>query len=89
MAGGRHRFGVPREVVKPRVWDRHRRAEAEEINRQEAGWTVLYGPWSRMFWAFAAWPAPSPVVIDARTADGLHERMRVAEASLALGGGWS
>jgi len=89
MAGGRHRLGVPCEVVKPRAWDRHRRAEAEAINRQEVGRAVLYGPWSRVFWAFEAWPAPCPVMVDARTPDGLREDMRAAEATLALGGGWS
>ena len=49
---------MPRQTVRPRLWDRHRRAEADAIDAQEAGWTVMYGPWSRAFWAFAQDPKP-------------------------------
>lgn len=87
MSAGRHRAGAPREAVQPRLWDRHRRAEADTLDGQESAWMVLYGPWSRLFWAFAAWPSPRPLVVDARTADGLRQEMREAE-SLALVGGW-
>lgn len=83
MAGGRHRLRTPHEAVWPRRWDANRRRQAEALDDQESAWLIVYGPWSRLFWAFAAWPAPSPVVVDAHTADGLREEMRAAE-SLAL-----
>ncbi|MEV5407625.1 hypothetical protein AB0K60_02145 [Thermopolyspora sp. NPDC052614] len=88
-AGGRHRLGNPYETVRRRPWDLHRRAEADALNDQEPAWTVLYGPWSRAFWAFASLPVPRPLVIDARTAEELWEQMRAAEMSLALAGGRS
>jgi hypothetical protein len=87
MAGGRHRLGLPREAVWPRRWDTNRRGQAEDLDGEEKAWLVVYGPWSRLFWAFAAWPAPRPLVVDARTAEGLRQEMREAE-SLVLAGGW-
>ncbi|MEV5411018.1 hypothetical protein AB0K60_19510 [Thermopolyspora sp. NPDC052614] len=89
MTGGRHRLGTPHVTVRRRLWDRHRRDEADALNDREHAWTVLYGPWSRAFWAFAAWPVPHPLVVDAHTVEGLQEEMRAAETSLALAEGWT
>ncbi|MEV7014136.1 hypothetical protein [Streptosporangium sp. NPDC051022] len=80
---GRHRDGqatasTPVKTLRP--WDGHARAEAERLTRAWNGWTVLYGPGSRRFYAVAAWPTPEPMVLDDRTPDGLEARMREAEA---------
>lgn len=53
-AGGRHRYGMPYQAVEPRRWDPHRRAEADVLNDREPAWMVVYGLWSRLFFAFAA-----------------------------------
>lgn len=87
--GGRHRFGVPYQAVESRSWDRHRRAEAEAMDRREGAWLVVYGPWSRVFWAFAAGPVPRALVVSASRPEGLREAMREAEADGAAIGGWA
>lgn len=78
--GGRHRYGVPYSPVGRRRWDERQRAQAAHLDAQEPGWSVLYGVWSRSFFAFAVWPAARGVVVDARTPEALREAMREAEA---------
>ncbi|MEV8635797.1 hypothetical protein AB0395_29485 [Streptosporangium sp. NPDC051023] len=82
---GRHRDGLAVSSLPARTrrpWDGHARAEAERLSRAWSGWTVLYGPGSRRFYAVASWPAPEPVVLDDRTPDGLEARMRETEAAM-------
>ncbi|MEU9890783.1 hypothetical protein [Sphaerisporangium sp. NPDC051011] len=45
----------------------------------EPAWTILYGPWSRRFYALALYPTPEPLVVEARTAQELLAQMRQAE----------
>lgn len=84
---GRHRLGVPKVPVRRRRWDERQRAQAVHLDAQEPGWAVIYGLWSRAFFAFAAWPAPRALVVAARTPEGLWEAMRDAESSAAFDGG--
>jgi hypothetical protein len=84
MAGGRHRCGVPYTPVRRRRWDERQRAQAAHLDALEPGWAILYGPWSRVFFAFAAWPAPRALVVGARTPEGLWDAMRQAEMSAAV-----
>lgn len=86
MAGGRHRCGVPYTPVGRRRWDERQRAQAAQLDALEPGWSVVYGPWSRLFFAFAAWPASRAVVVDARTPEALWQAMREAETSGAAMG---
>jgi hypothetical protein len=58
--------------------ERQRPAEALIIKARCPGWAVIYGPWSRLFWAFGA---PDGRPIAARTASELLGRMRAAERS--------
>ncbi|MEU4830206.1 hypothetical protein [Streptosporangium sp. NPDC023615] len=62
-------------LVPRRTWDHRARAEAERLDREWKDWTVLYGAYSRLFFAIPAWPAPVPVVLRASTADDLEARM--------------
>lgn len=69
MSGPRHRWGAPPSPrPRPRIWD-----------PAEPGWVIVYGPWRRRYTAFAAWPAPRPVVVDASTPEELWGAMRSAE----------
>jgi hypothetical protein len=83
---GRHREGRIYSTVEPRRWDERQSAWAAHLDRNTPNWSIIYGPWSRVFWAFAAWPAPRPLVVDARTPEGLWEEMRAAEASPGMAG---
>jgi hypothetical protein len=76
---GQHVEGAPAAAVRPIWWDPASRAAAAELDQLEPGWMVWYGPWSRRFYAIAAWNAPCPVLLDAPTAEELRDQMRQAE----------
>lgn len=63
---------------QPDAYERQRRSEAEIIEAKCPSWAVLYGPWSRVFWAFGA---PDGVPITAASASELLGHMRAAERS--------
>lgn len=88
-AGGRHRDGVPYQAVEPRPRDPHRRAEADAPNDREPAWMVVYGLWSRLFFAFAAGPMPRALVVSASRPEALWEALREAETEDAVIGGWA
>jgi hypothetical protein len=88
-AGGRHRYGMPYSPVRRRRWDERQRAQAAHLDAQEPGWAVVYGVWSRSFFAFAAWPATRGVVVNAPTPEGLWQAMREAEMLAVEAGAWS
>ncbi|MEV7907753.1 hypothetical protein, partial [Streptomyces anulatus] len=67
-----------------RPWDLRARAEAERLDREWTGWTILYGTGSRRFHAIATWPAPEPLIISAATPDELERRMREAETGMLV-----
>ena len=82
MSGARHRRGSPPPPPRPRTpADAHQRELAALIDAREPGWTVVYGPWSRRFFAFAAWPVQRGLVVTATTAEALVEEMRDAEVA--------
>lgn len=76
---GRHRRGEPVMPVPPRPWDVAKQAAARQLNLIEPAWTVWYGLGARRFYAVATWPAPEPLIVQARTADELYDLMREAE----------
>jgi hypothetical protein len=55
---------------------RQRRSEAQVIEAKYPGWAVMYGPYSRLFWAFGS---PNGRPIRARSASELLGFMRAAE----------
>ncbi|WP_406312142.1 ATP-binding protein [Streptosporangium sp. NBC_01639] len=73
---GRHRRGSPAVQVARREWDRDQRSQAARIDQAEAGWTVMYGVGGRRFYAIATTHVPEPQVVEARTAEELHELIR-------------
>ncbi|WP_066363922.1 hypothetical protein [Herbidospora mongoliensis] len=60
-------------------WDAAMRATAAGLDLVEPAWVVFYGVASRRFWAFAAWPAACPVIVDSVNVDDLRSQMRAAE----------
>lgn len=77
-ARGRHRIGLALVSVPRRLWDRAARQAAAELQRDHPGWTILYGTASRRFYAFAAWPTPQPMTIEARTPAELRAHLSTA-----------
>jgi hypothetical protein len=76
---GRHTIGQPYVPVEPGDPDPRARATAVLLDRLEPAWTILYGPWSRRFYALALFPTPHPLIVEESTAQGLTEQMRQAE----------
>jgi hypothetical protein len=76
---GRHRQGVPATQVHPQRWDPAKRAAAQQLDLIEPAWAVWYGLGARRFYAIATWPAPEPLIVQARTPDELRDLMREAE----------
>ncbi|MEU9891171.1 hypothetical protein [Sphaerisporangium sp. NPDC051011] len=75
---GRHVPGTPVGEVLPGRWDEDKRAAAAQLDQLEPGWHVMYGVWSRRFYAIAAWYS-EPLIVDARDAVDLRAQMREAE----------
>ncbi|GII81377.1 hypothetical protein Sru01_63590 [Sphaerisporangium rufum] len=80
MKRGRHHHGKPVVRVPPRTWDPAQQAIARRLNATEPEWLIWYGTWSRHFYAAPLHPTPSTPVLQARTADELHELLREAES---------
>ncbi|MFC7387291.1 hypothetical protein [Sphaerisporangium rhizosphaerae] len=84
---GRHALGQPYVEVEradrgePDLADR---AAAVLLHRMEPAWTIMYGPWSRRFYALALYPTPEPLTVEARTAQDLLTQMRRAEREWML-----
>ncbi|MEV6981665.1 hypothetical protein AB0M95_10465 [Sphaerisporangium sp. NPDC051017] len=76
---GRHALGQPYVEVERGEPDLADRAAAVLLDRMEPAWTILYGPWSRRFYALGLYPTPEPLVVEARTAQELLTEMRHAE----------
>src|SRR5690606_10114646 len=79
-------FRACRSLILASALDERRRAQAAHLDAHEPGWLVLYGPWSRAFFAFAAWPAPRALIVGARTPEALRDAMRHAETAAAVAG---
>ncbi|MEU8202639.1 ATP-binding protein [Streptosporangium sp. NPDC049046] len=78
---GRHRRGEPVDQRGPRRWDREQREVADQLDRAETGWLVMYGVGGRRFYAIAV--GGEPLVVQAGTAEELCALMREAEETKA------
>ncbi|MEV0623204.1 hypothetical protein AB0I81_58510 [Nonomuraea sp. NPDC050404] len=63
------------------VWDPDQRREAWDLDRSASRWIVFYGPYTRQFYAIAAWPSPCPLVLSAGDTAGLRDLMHEAETA--------
>jgi hypothetical protein len=59
-------------------YDRGQRRTADRIEQQNPAWVVMYGPWTRHFWAYPRFSAPPGTIIGARTATELLPLMHAA-----------
>jgi len=57
---------------------RHYRIAAR-LHRDNPGWLIPYGPWSRHYWAFPSFSAPAGTIITATDPAELATLMRQAE----------
>lgn len=66
---------------RPEPYDPEQRRVAAHIEWQKQGtWIVLWGSYTRRFWAFARWPVPpGGAVVSAPDPDDLYAAMREAE----------
>ncbi|GGK99125.1 hypothetical protein Sme01_60340 [Sphaerisporangium melleum] len=83
---GRHSAGQPYVEVERGEPDPGARATAVLLDRLEPAWTIVYGPWSRRFYAMPLFPTPSPLTVDALTSHALLEQMREAERETTFTG---
>jgi hypothetical protein len=58
--------------------DTRHSAEARQIQHSHRGWLVMWSAWRRTFTAFSCF-SPTPVVVDALTAQSLIIRMQHVE----------
>jgi hypothetical protein len=63
-------------------YDPAQRAAAASLQRGHPGWVILYGPWTRRFWAFGCFPSPEPILLSAAGPTDLRSQMRAAEAAI-------
>ncbi|MEV6984148.1 hypothetical protein AB0M95_23235 [Sphaerisporangium sp. NPDC051017] len=84
-AAGRHRRGSATEPERRepdgrrKIWDGKQKARAEQLGLLEPGWLVIYGPYSRRFYAIARIAEVSEPLLDAATSDELRSLMRGSE----------
>jgi len=60
-------------------YDPGQRRAAGRIERQNPGWVVMYGPWTRHYWAYPRFSAPRGTILDAPSIAELLPLMRAAE----------
>ncbi|TKK90358.1 hypothetical protein FDA94_04955 [Herbidospora galbida] len=80
---GSHHLGSSRSARRDRRIDHYTGHQfADELNREHAGWLVIWLTWQREFCAMAQWPVDKPLVVTAATPREL--RRAVLEAEMAL-----
>lgn len=69
------------DPVPGRPYDPEQRRAAEILGLRHPGWLVMYGSYSRLLWAFSAFPTVDgkSIVIAYRAPAGLAERMSLIE----------
>ncbi|GIH73234.1 hypothetical protein [Sphaerimonospora thailandensis] len=85
-ARGRHRPGTTPSPFRRRPWDGQARGTAQSLDQHWQGWSVLYGPASRRFYAMVAWPVREPLILSASTAAELERLMYQAETVFSARG---
>jgi hypothetical protein len=65
-------------LVSP-PYDPGQRKAADRIQRQHPAWLVMYGPWTRHFWAYPLFPVPRGTILNAPSTGELVAWMRTTE----------
>ncbi|GLW10945.1 hypothetical protein Misp01_60730 [Microtetraspora sp. NBRC 13810] len=75
-----HLMGCPCGHPHPKVvhgrYDQAQREAAACLDAGHPAWLVMYSLFRRQFYAIAAWAAPEPLTLWARTAEDLAQQMR-------------
>jgi hypothetical protein len=69
-------------------YDPQQRAEAARVRRAHLAWLVLWGAYSRLFWAFPDFDAEAGTIVTATTPADLVVLMRQAEIAATTGPGY-
>lgn len=64
--------------------ERQQRHTAELIQRHHPAWLIMYGPWSRKFWAFSILPALPGRAVILSTADPRDLTTQIRDAENAV-----
>jgi hypothetical protein len=66
---------------EPHIDDAAGRRIAEQLNHHFPDWLVLWGPWSKEWWAFARFAAPRGTILHSADANELTRHMQMIMAS--------
>ena len=69
-------------------FDTHEHQVAGRLSERCPDWLVMWGTWSRRFWAYPLFRAPRGTIINAATASDLLTLMSRAELDTAGPGAW-
>lgn len=61
------------------LYDPDQRRAARHLERNDPAWLVMYGPWTRHFWAYPRFAAPRGTILHASSTRELLAMMRTAE----------
>ena len=67
------------------AYDPAARADAARFQDHCPHWLILYGPWTRLFFAFPRFPAPPGTIVSAPSIAELLEWMRTTELEARTG----
>lgn len=68
------------------IYDPDKREQATRIERAFPHWLVMWGAYSRQFWAFPRFRVPRGTIAHAASAGDLAGMMRAIQQSVAMGG---
>ena len=72
-------------VVEIEMTDDQKRQVAAEIGQSHPHWVVLWGYYSRLFWAFPYFQAPQGTIVSAPDRNGLLADMHSIELKVSAG----
>jgi hypothetical protein len=77
--------GEPELGAVPAFDDEVSREAAERTERENPGWIVVFGVFTREFVCFPRFPAPAGTIVTALYPDAIPPRMRMIERALRVG----
>lgn len=69
--------GLP--VPQSEPYDPAQRRAAAQLQRHRPRWLIMYGPWSRLYWAYACFDVPQGMILAAEDPQELANLMQRAE----------
>ena len=72
----------PQSMPTDAIGDDAAREAAERTERENPGWIVMFGSYTKQFVCFPTFPAPAGTMITALYPDAIPPRMRIIERAL-------